>query len=188
MDPIRRSETGDAEAFAEIFHRHKNLVYKTAYLMLGDADDAEDALQEVFVQVYRSLSTYRPTKGAFTTWLHRMTVNHCLNRRRRRRAAVSLDGFSAGALGTSAPSLESQMTEEAALQQALAHLSDKLRAVVILRYYWGLSYAEIVQILDIPLGTVKSRLHQALSILRRELADSQKSSIPLTVSLPCEEG
>ena len=186
MDLIRRSEMGDAEALAEIFHRYKNLVYKTAYLMLGDADDAEDALQEIFVQVYRSLPTYRPAKGAFTTWLHRMTVNHCLNRRRRRRADMSLDEF--GALGTSAPSLEGQMTEEAAVQHALAHLNDKLRAVVILRYYWDLSYAEIAQILDIPLGTVKSRLHQALSILRRELTDSQKPSIPLTVSLACEEG
>lgn len=187
MDLIQRSQAGEAEAFEALFHRYKNLVYKTAYLLLGDADEAEDALQEVFVQVYRSLSTFRPEKGAFTTWLHRMTVNHCLNRRRRRRP-VSLDEVSAEALSEPSPYPESRMTEEAALQHALARLSDKLRAVVVLRYYWGLSYAEIVQILDVPLGTVKSRLHQALGILRRELADSQKASTPLTVSLPCEEG
>ncbi len=71
LELIRRCQTGDAQAFADLFHRYKNLVYKTAYLMLDSADEAEDVLQEVFFQVHRSLSTFEPSKGAFTTWLYR---------------------------------------------------------------------------------------------------------------------
>ena len=165
---IRRSQAGDEDAFAELFHKYKNLVYKTAYLMLGSTEDAEDALQEIFVRVYRSLSTFQPSKGAFTTWLYRITVNHCLNQRRKRRLfTLPLDRVSPSIEHTSPP--ESPLAEEETIQQALAQLSEKLRAVVILRYYHELSYAEIAQILDIPVGTVKSRLNSALRILRKEL-------------------
>ena len=144
MDLIRRSLAGDEGAFSELFHQYKNLVYKTAYLILDNPNDAEDVLQEVFVQVHKSLSTYQPSKGAFSTWLYRITINH-----------TSL--------------LESQLAEEEATQQALGQLSEKLRTVLILRYYWELSYAEIVQILDIPVGTVKSRLNLALKTLHKKL-------------------
>ena len=170
MDLIRRCQAGDEQAFAELFRRYKNLVYKTAYLMLGDADEAEDVLQEVFVQVYKSLDAYDPGRGAFTTWLYRITVNRCLNWRRRWRPFVSLDRAR-----TSVPSPEGRM-EEKAVWQAVRGLSEKLRAVVILRYYWELSYAEIAQILDIPLGTVKSRLNLALRTLRKELEAEEASA------------
>src|SRR5688572_28580212 len=82
MEVIRRSQAGDPASFAALFDQYKNLVFKTAYLMLGDAPEAEDALQEVMWQVYRSRQSYYPHRGAFTTWLHRLTVNHCLNRQR----------------------------------------------------------------------------------------------------------
>jgi len=168
MDLIRRSQAGDEQAFAALFHKYKNLVYKTAYLMLGNADDAEDALQEVFVQVHRSLSTFQPSKGAFTTWLYRITINHCLNWRRKRRLPfLSLDEASTS-LVNRLPSPEGRMEEEA-VWQTVSRLSEKLRAVVVLRYYWELSYAEMAQILDIPVGTVKSRLDLALKTLRKEL-------------------
>jgi len=89
MDLIQRSQSGDEQAFAALFHQYKNLVYKTAYLILGDAHEAEDVLQEVFIKVYRSLHTFQPKKGAFTTWLYRITINHCLNRRRKRHLSFS---------------------------------------------------------------------------------------------------
>jgi RNA polymerase sigma-70 factor (ECF subfamily) len=167
---IRRSQAGDEVAFAALFHEYKNLVYKTAYLMLGSADDAEDALQEVFVQVHRSLSTFQPSKGAFTTWLHRITVNHCLNRRRKRRLfTLPLAEVSPTSLADHSPFPEDRLAEEETVQQALNRLSEKQRTVVILRYYWDLSYAEMSQILDIPVGTVKSRLNLALRTLRKEM-------------------
>jgi RNA polymerase sigma-70 factor (ECF subfamily) len=170
MDLIRRSQTGDKGAFSDLFHKYKNLVYRTAYLMLDNADDAQDVLQEVFIQVHKSLSTFQPSKGAFTTWLYRITVNHCLNRRRKRRLFVlSFDQVSSALLIDHTSLLENQLAEEEATQQALGQLSEKLRTVVILRYYWELSYAEIAQILDVPVGTVKSRLNLALKTLHKKL-------------------
>ncbi len=167
MDLICRCQT--EEAFAALFHQYKNLVYKTAYLMLDSADEAEDVLQEVFFQVYRSLSTFEPSKGAFTTWLYRVTVNHCLSRRRKRRLlTISLEKISPLA-PTEHPSSQDRLEDEEAVRQALSRLSEKLRTVVILRYYSELSYAEIAQVLNIPVGTVKSRLDLALKTLRQEL-------------------
>ncbi|MBA4376729.1 MAG: RNA polymerase subunit sigma-24 [Anaerolinea sp.] len=169
MDLIKRSQAGDVEAFADLFHQYKNLVYKTVYLMLDSAYEAEDVLQEVFLQVHRSLSTFEPSKGAFTTWLHRVTVNHCLNRQRKRRLlTIGLEQAHHLAL-TEHPSWQDRLEEEEAVRQALSRLSEKLRTVVILRHYLDLSYAEIAQILNIPIGTVKSRLDLALKTLRNEL-------------------
>lgn len=172
MDVVRRCQAGDEEAFAELFRKYKSLVYKTAYLMLDDADEAEDVLQEVFVKVHRSLSTFKPSKGAFTSWLCRITANHCLNWRRKRRLLslpLSLDVLPPSSY---LPSPESQMEtndEEETVRRVVSRLSDKQRAVVILRYYNELPYAEIAQILNIPVGTVKSRLNLALKSLCKEL-------------------
>ncbi len=168
---IRRCQAGDQEAFATLFRAYKDLVYRTAYLLLGSAPDAEDALQEVFLQVHRSLGTFDPARGAFTTWLHRVTVNHCLNRRRTRRLfALSLDAPSSTRPDPSTPFPSDQIGEEEAVRQAWGRLSDKLRAVIVLRYYAELSYAEVAQVLDVPIGTVKSRLDLALRTLRHDLA------------------
>jgi RNA polymerase sigma-70 factor, ECF subfamily len=171
---IIRAQSGDREAFATLFEQYKNLVYKTAYLMLGDPTEAEDALQEIFFRVYRSLSGFDPGKSAFTTWLYRVTFNYCLNHRRKRSPfTLPLDELS--------PPLRSefsvtQLAEEEVLQQAIGKLSDKQRAVVILRYFWDLPYAQIAQILEIPLGTVKSRLDLALKTLRKGLKDQESGN------------
>lgn len=168
LEWIRRSQAGDAEAFAALFHKHKNLVYRTAYLMLGNAGEAEDLMQEVFLEVYRTLRTYQPAKGAFTTWLYRITVNDCLNHKRSRRwTSVSLDEAialpHAAALGDDRPEIDEDVW------RAISRLSPKLRIVVILRYYWDMSYAELTQVLNLPLGTVKSRLNQALQQVKRDI-------------------
>lgn len=169
MDLICRCQTGDEEAFAALFHQYKNLVYRTAYLMLDSADEAEDALQEIFLQVHRSLSTFAPSKGAFTTWLHRVTVNHCLSRRRKRRLCITSMEKIPPLAQNEHPAFQDRSDSEVAVQQALSRLSEKLRTIVILRYYLELSYAEIAQVLNIPVGTVKSRLNLALETLRKEL-------------------
>jgi RNA polymerase sigma-70 factor, ECF subfamily len=166
---IRRSQAGDGEAFAELFHQYKNLVYKTAFLMLGNPSEAEDMLQEVFLEVHRSLSDYDPARGAFTTWLYRITVNDCLNwRRKRRPKLIPLDVLPAGGAHHAALMHEDATSDEG-VWQALSKLNPKLRTVVVLRYYWDLSYVEITEILNIPIGTVKSRLNRALLTLRDEL-------------------
>lgn len=183
MDPTSDRQTSNEERFAVLFHQYKNLVYRTAYLILGDADEAEDALQEVFFQVYKALPTFDPAKGAFTTWLHRITVNRCLSRQRKHRlSSVPLDRAAPSSFAGS-PTDSRSLEDEEVLRQALGRLSEKLRAVVVLRYYLDLSYAEIAQVLDIPVGTVKSRLDLALRTLRREL-DSLEGNIPTAHLVP----
>lgn len=165
LDLIRRCQAGDELAFAGIFHKYKNLVYKTAYLMLGNGRDAEDTLQDVFLELYRSLRLFNPAKAAFSTWLYRVTINDCLNwRRKRRLVTLSLDEVNE-------PAAEAHGVVDPDVWRAVSRLSPKLRAVVVLRYYGDLSYAELTEVLDIPLGTVKSRLHQALSVVKEDLAE-----------------
>jgi RNA polymerase sigma-70 factor (ECF subfamily) len=172
MDSIRRSRAGDTDAFAEVFDQYKNLVYRTAYLMLGDAHDAEDALQDVFWQVYRALGSYDPAKSAFTTWLHRITVNYCLNRQRQDRVGVATHPADWGSHpGHASP--ERLVESDDSLHRMLGTLSEKQRAVVVLRFVWDLTYDEIAQILDVPLGTVQSRLHGALKAVRERLTEGQ---------------
>jgi RNA polymerase sigma-70 factor (ECF subfamily) len=157
-------------------------VYKTAYLILGDAHEAEDALQEVFLLVHKSLNSFDSRKGAFTTWLYRVTFNFCLNHRRKRHYS-SLKEISPTP-ATDFPG--AQLAEEDALRQATRSLSDKQQAVLILRYYWDMPYAEIASILDIPLGTVKSRLDLALKTLRKILEEQERGSDSVSHAEVCE--
>jgi RNA polymerase sigma-70 factor (ECF subfamily) len=165
---IRRSRAGDSRAFAHLYEAYKDLVYRTAYLLLDDPAEAQDALQETFLQAYRALNSYDPRRSAFSTWLYRITVNHCLNRRRARRPLVHLPPAQFESIA-SPIDLEGEISENLQLQRALEHLSEKLRVVVVLRYFLDLSYAEMAEVLEIPLGTVQSRLNQALQNLRRAL-------------------
>lgn len=169
---IRRCQAGDEEAFILLFERYKNLVYRTAYLTLGSAIDADDILKDVFIQVHRVLESYDPKRGAFTTWLHRITVNRCLNWRRDNRAHRRLnDPAEQEAGGLQAlPAADDRYADDT-VRQALDRLSPKLRVVVVLRHSLDLSYAEIAEILDLPLGTVKSRLNQAMRALHEDLKD-----------------
>jgi RNA polymerase sigma-70 factor, ECF subfamily len=174
MDLIHRWQAGDLDAFAELFEQYKNLVYRTAYSMLGEACEAEDALQEIFLRVHQSLRSYDASKAAFSTWLYRITINHCLNRRRAARTgAWRLDDYSAD------HSARHISDEERELRPALDALNEKLRTVIALRYYANLSPPEIAEVLKLPLGTVKSRLRQALESLRKSLrTDADGSPYP----------
>jgi RNA polymerase sigma-70 factor (ECF subfamily) len=183
LDLIKNAQAGDREAFAALFEQYKNLVYKTAYLILGDAHEAEDALQEVFLSVHKSLNSFDARKGAFTTWLYRVTLNFCLNHRRHKPRYSSLEDISPMP-ATDFPG--AQLAEDDALWRATRSLSDKQHAVLILRYYWDLPYAEIASILDIPLGTVKSRLDLALKTLRTILQEQEHGNDSLSHAEVCE--
>lgn len=165
---IRRWHAGDQDAFDQLFERYKNLVFHTAFLILNNTHDAEDIMQDVFVQVHRSLNSYDPAKGALSTWLHRITVNKCLNHQRHWLFSVTrLDEIPEQKLFV----VDDQNIDLDSVQQALSKLSVKLRAVVVLRFYWELSYAEMSEVLNLPLGTIKSRLNYALRALQTNLKD-----------------
>jgi RNA polymerase sigma-70 factor (ECF subfamily) len=178
MNLIERILSGDPNAFELIFDQYKNLVYRTAYLILENSNEAEDALQETFLKAYRYLETYQPSKGAFSTWLYRITVNHCLRQRRKlTRIFKPLETYN-DEFKQVHSSHEDKLSEEQVVLQMINRLSNKLRIVVILRYFLDLSYLEITQVLDIPLGTVKSRLNMALNKVRNELKAENLEAFP----------
>ncbi len=162
--------SANPDSFAELYEKYKNLVFKTAFLILGDASEAEEALQEVFLLVYRSLERYDAKKGAFSTWLHRITLNYCLSHRRKRRLIE--EGLEGEPQRIIDPKNDpGERIEKEPFYKVIQALSNKQKAVIILRYYWELPYAEIASILNVPLGTVKSRLESALNMLRKSLGE-----------------
>ena len=164
-----------ADDLEAIFCNYRDTVFKTAYLILGDAEEANDVLQEVFIKVHKSWNTYDPQKGALYTWIRRITVNQCISERRRKRPSASLEklqeqGFDPPDDRIDPPEeLVIRQEEGEQIKRAMRLLDEKHRAVLVLRYHDGLSYDEVAQALKIPLGTVKSRLNTAIKALREEL-------------------
>jgi len=171
-DLIEQWHSGDSDAFEALFRQYEKLVFRTAYLITGDVEKARDIMQEVFVSVWKSRHTFNPEKGKFTTWLHRITVNKCSRRQGKHRPVfLSLEetqekGFQPESSDNLPEELMISREEYDELMKALSALDTKYRSIVVLRYFSELSCEEIAQIVDIPLGTVKSRLHYALKSLR----------------------
>jgi len=170
----------DKEKFEAIFHCYKNMVYKLAYLTLGNAQEAEDVMQEVFIKVYRAHHSFRPEKGNFNSWLRRITINQSISRQRRKSLpSLSLENLEEE--GTSLSGTVHELPEDLAIKQeetrrvqkAMSSLDRKHRGILALRYFDNLSYNEISLVLDIPLGTVKSRINTAIKALRREMVDKE---------------
>jgi RNA polymerase sigma-70 factor (ECF subfamily) len=166
MDSIERCLAGEEGAFEVLYQQYARLVYHAAYLMLDNPQDADDVLQEVFIRAFRYLKTYDPARGAFTTWLHRIAVNVCL-RHMSQPPAPSIPLPEAAGQGTR-EAVDARLDARQRVQRMLASLAPPFRVVVVLRFYGALSYQEIAQVLDIPVGTVQSRLSRALHQLRRE--------------------
>jgi len=169
------SDAGDARVptWDEVVEEHSARVYRLAYRLTGNAHDAEDLTQEVFVRVFRSLDSYTP--GTFAGWLHRITTNLFLDQARRK-AKIRFDAFADDA-ETRIPSravtpdfavLEGIFDDD--VENALAALPPDFRAAVVLCDIEGLSYEEIADVLGLKLGTVRSRIHRGRGMLRKELA------------------
>ncbi|MEV4556143.1 RNA polymerase sigma factor SigE [Kitasatospora sp. NPDC049285] len=159
-------------SWEEIVEAHSARVYRLAYRLTGNQHDAEDLTQEVFVRVFRSLSTYTP--GTFEGWLHRITTNLFLDmvRRRQRIRFDSLAEDAAERLASREPSPAQHFSDthfDADVQQALDTLAPEFRAAVVLCDIEGLSYEEIAATLGVKLGTVRSRIHRGRSHLRAAL-------------------
>jgi RNA polymerase sigma-70 factor (ECF subfamily) len=168
-------------ALGILYERFRDRVYNTALRIVADRDDAADVMQEVFILLFRNIRRFR-ARANFASWVYRITVNASLDHLRRRRRtptpgvpALLLDAPSETP-DLSAPECNlAQLDLSEHVQDAMSRLSDRLRIVVVLRYLEGLSYADIAEILDVSLGTVKSRLNRAHTALRDELGSRYDS-------------
>lgn len=168
---LRRAGAGDAAAFREIFLRHRNDVARLVYRMLSGSTDLEDVVQEVFVQVFRSLKDFRG-QSKFSTWLHRVTVNVVLMHRRSAKSRPVLTEEAPGDVTADErqplPDEEAERCERMrAFQRLIDRLAEKKRVVFVLHELEGLSPTEIAEIVDAPVLTVRTRLFYA----RRELEE-----------------
>ncbi|MER6911512.1 RNA polymerase sigma factor SigE [Streptomyces sp. NPDC000594] len=166
------SQAWTPPSWEEIVSTHSGRVYRLAYRLTGNQHDAEDLTQEVFVRVFRSLSTYTP--GTFEGWLHRITTNLFLDmvRRKQRIRFDALGDDAAERLPSREPSPQQVFNDthfDADVQQALDTLAPEFRAAVVLCDIEGLSYEEIAATLGVKLGTVRSRIHRGRSHLRKAL-------------------
>ena len=173
---------GDENAFRELVERHQRVVINVIHRSIGDAWEAEDLAQRVFVQVYRSAGRYKPT-AKFTTWLFTIVHNTVLNehRRRARHAADSLEamteprdaegvGVQVADVRTPDPASEAVERElQAKILEAIGRLPEQQRTAVILCRYEGLPYEEIAKVLKCSVSAVKSLLHRARLTLKDDL-------------------
>jgi RNA polymerase sigma factor (sigma-70 family) len=175
-DLVARSRRGDAQAYEELVHAYQGIAFRIAYLVAGNAADAEEAAQDGFVKAYRALWRFRP--GApFRPWLLQIVANEARNRRRSagRREALRLRA-GADVSGDAAPSPEAtvlgaERREE--LLEAINRLPERGRLAIACRYLLDLSEAETAAALGCRLGTVKSRVARALEQLRADLGEQE---------------
>ncbi len=168
---VERARRGDVHAYEQIVETYEGIAFRTAYLVAGNAADAEDAAQEAFVKAYRALRRFRP--GApLRPWLLRIVANEARNRRRsagRRARLVLLTQAELGASGGAAPSPEATVLDaerRETLLAAMNALREEERLVIACRFFLDLSEAETAAALGIRKGTVKSRTSRALEHLR----------------------
>ncbi|PWK16157.1 RNA polymerase sigma factor SigW [Tumebacillus permanentifrigoris] len=176
---VKRAQKGDRLAFAELVELYKDKLYNLGYRMLGNPQEAEDIAQEAFLRAYKNLDKYNASHK-FSTWIYRIATNLCIDRMRKKKASYSLDaevdGIEGGDMYTrlSSPDLgpedEVMRTEtQREVQDAIEALPENYRAAVILKYLHDMSLQEIADVLEVPVSTVKTRIHRGREALRAGL-------------------
>ena len=176
---------GDRDAFGQLVSRHERRVYGICLRMLGHREDAQDAAQEAFLSALRRASSFRQ-EAAFSTWLYRIAVNAATDQARRRgRARLSaLDPEDAGLAVAPGGELGEVVASAVAVQAALAQVPEEFRVAVVLCDLYRIPYADAAQILEVPVGTVKSRVFRgrlALADCLRDPPDADPGRPPLHV-------
>ena len=182
---IERFKTGDNSAFGDIVLKYQDKIYNLCRHMLGNAHDAEDASQDVFLKAFQALSKFQPEASLYT-WLYRIATNTCIDRRRKPVFESLFGGSEEGERlvhdrASDAPSPERLYQSkqlDRTLQESLGKLSPKLRTVIVLKEIEELSYEEIADTLEISMGTVKSRIARAreeLQILMKKFREQNPS-------------
>jgi RNA polymerase sigma-70 factor, ECF subfamily len=177
-DLVRRYVGGDRSAFGVLVERHERRVYNLALRMTGREEDARDATQEAFLTALRKLSSFRG-EAAFTTWMHRVTINACYDLLRKRQRAPLLDRLPDHQIEPPpAPDHADSTIAAIDVQRAIMEVAEDFRAVLLLHDVQDLAYEDIALALDIPIGTVKSRLHRGRIALARALGETSSRERP----------
>ena len=174
---VARSRGGDLDSFNQLVLRWERPIYALAYRVIGREEDARDVAQETFLRAFRALGGFKG-EAKFSSWLYRITLNLCrdwIRRERRTPLAQPPEGVDLVELAgeaTPSESLEDLVSRKElgrAVAKAMGNLPDEQRTAIILKEYHGLTFQEIAELLDCPLSTVKTRLYQGLTVLRRQL-------------------
>jgi RNA polymerase sigma-70 factor, ECF subfamily len=195
---IKNAQKGDIEAFEEIVELYQKMVYGLSYKMLGNPDDASEASQEVFIRVYRSISKFK-FDSKFSTWIYRITSNLCLDIIRKQKNEVLYfeknietdDGEITRDIHDKSISVEDTVlrTEKTQLvRKAILQLSPDYRNVIILRDIEGESYTRISELLDLPEGTVKSRINRGRQELKNIILETSELFSDSSVKINRREG
>lgn len=178
-EKIKEVKKGDQAAFGDVVSFYQNKIYQHCFRMLGNAHEAEDMAQEAFIRAYVNIHSF-DDRRKFSTWLYRIATNLTIDRIRKRKPDYFLDAEIKGTEGlnmysqlASEERLPGEEVEGLELQRYIHHeisqLPPKYRSIIILRYLEEFSLREISEILDIPLGTVKTRIHRGREALRKRL-------------------
>jgi RNA polymerase sigma-70 factor (ECF subfamily) len=176
---IKQVLKGDRNAFGEVMELYKDKVYQLSFRMLGNRHEAEDIAQEAFIRAFVNIQSFN-LNLKFSTWIYRIATNLCIDRIRKKKPDYYLDAEVAGTEGltmyshipsnTSLPEDDVESLElQELIQKEISKLPEKYRTVIVLKYIEELSLNEISEILDIPLGTVKTRIHRGPEALRKQL-------------------
>ncbi len=168
---VSRAASGDGDAFRALYDRHHRWVANLAYRFCGNRDDALDVLQEVFAYLHRKLPEL-DLAGKMTTFLYPVVKHRAYDLLRKRQRQARVSGSGEPLDGVPAPNGDSpeRRDERSLVRQFLDGLPELQREILVLRFMDELSYAEIGELLDVPVGTVKSRLHNALRLARQSMA------------------
>lgn len=169
-DLIKSTLAGQSESFGELMNRHQDRLFRMVFQLTGDRQEAEDISQETFVQAYVKLDSFQGA-SAFFTWLYRIAFNLTVSRSRKKKPTVSVDVAreKGNEPEANAPHVGTEMEREEdveRLHEAMGRLSEEHRAILMLREIEGYDYDSIADLLDVRVGTVRSRLHRARACLR----------------------
>jgi RNA polymerase sigma-70 factor (ECF subfamily) len=182
---VARAQGGDVESFNQLIVRWERPIYALAYRVIGREEDARDVCQDAFLRAYRALPGFKG-QAKFSSWLYRIALNLCRDWiRRQRRAPVSqlpedVDASELAAATGPVESIEELVARRelsAIVEEAMSVLSEEQRTAIILKEYHGMTFQEIADMQGCPLSTVKTRLYQGLSLLRRRL-EQQGQLVP----------
>ena len=172
---MRRVAANEEAAIGDLYDRFGSLVYRMAYQALPTREEAQDAVQEVFIRLWKTAERYDPTRAALVTWVLLITRRHLVDRLRRAQVRIKPTGLAeelapAGALPIDSAGLEQSERFEA-LMARIASLPDLQKTVVVRAYLGGQTLRQISEELDVPLGTIKSALSRALVRLRERVGE-----------------